>query len=185
MPQYTEEQMNALIKKHMKLVYYVMRSRFNMIRSHPEWEDVAQVGCMGLLEGLKLHDPDKGAVSTICRTVIYHRIDGFFRQYKKQYNISQACYTAYKQNDIQTHKDETNAVDARVDIEKAMEVLTEQQRQVITMRFGLGNTKTMTGPKMGAKLGRSREWIRQMENRALEKLKRYFNRKTKVKKENK
>jgi RNA polymerase primary sigma factor len=48
--------------------------------------------------------------------------------------------------------------------------LTEQERDIITMRFGLGGTVPQTLDEIGAKMHVSRERIRQMQVKALDKL---------------
>ncbi len=50
------------------------------------------------------------------------------------------------------------------------ECLTEQEQDIITMRFGLGGTKPRTLDQIGALMSVSRERIRQMQVKALDKL---------------
>ncbi|HIK13279.1 MAG TPA: RNA polymerase sigma factor, RpoD/SigA family [Oscillatoriaceae cyanobacterium M33_DOE_052] len=60
----------------------------------------------------------------------------------------------------------------RDDLEKLMDDLTEQQRQVISLRFGLADGKAMTLAKIGDTLNISRERVRQIEREALSKLRK-------------
>ena len=53
------------------------------------------------------------------------------------------------------------------DLEKLMSHLTPQQREVISLRFGLGNGKPLTLAKIGDCLSISRERVRQIEREAL------------------
>jgi RNA polymerase primary sigma factor len=53
---------------------------------------------------------------------------------------------------------------------EAFEVLTERERQIIRLRFGLLNAKPMTLEDIGEMFQISRERVRQIEIRALEKL---------------
>ena len=55
---------------------------------------------------------------------------------------------------------------------EALEVLTEQERFIITRRFGLEGAEVMTLEEIGGILKVSRERIRQLQIRALKKLKR-------------
>jgi RNA polymerase nonessential primary-like sigma factor len=50
--------------------------------------------------------------------------------------------------------------------------LTPQQRQVLTMRFGLDDGQAMTLAKIGDYLNISRERVRQIEREALSKLRK-------------
>lgn len=58
------------------------------------------------------------------------------------------------------------------ELERLMAELTSQQRQVLTLRFGLKDEQPLSLAKIGARLGVSRERIRQIEKEALTKLAR-------------
>ncbi|MDJ0678800.1 MAG: RNA polymerase sigma factor, RpoD/SigA family [Xenococcaceae cyanobacterium MO_167.B52] len=58
------------------------------------------------------------------------------------------------------------------DLEKLMSHLTPQQREVISLRFGLGNGKPLTLAKIGDCLSISRERVRQIEREALTRLRK-------------
>ena len=60
----------------------------------------------------------------------------------------------------------------QVDLEKMMSLLTPQQQQVLTLRFGLQNTQPRTLAQIGALLNMSRERIRQIERDAISKLRK-------------
>ena len=50
--------------------------------------------------------------------------------------------------------------------------LSEREIQVIRMRFGIGGVEAMTLEEVGENLGVTRERIRQLESKALAKLRR-------------
>jgi RNA polymerase nonessential primary-like sigma factor len=58
------------------------------------------------------------------------------------------------------------------DLQMLMADLTEQQRQVLALRFGLEDGQTMTLAKIGDRLKISRERVRQIEREALTKLRK-------------
>ncbi|MFQ4145075.1 RNA polymerase sigma factor, RpoD/SigA family [Chlorogloeopsis sp. ULAP02] len=58
------------------------------------------------------------------------------------------------------------------DIERLMAELTPQQREVISLRFGLTDGKALTLAKIGEMLNISRERVRQIEREALSKLRK-------------
>jgi len=60
----------------------------------------------------------------------------------------------------------------RSDLESLMADLTEQQRQVLALRFGLEDGQTLTLAKIGDRLNISRERVRQIEREALTKLRK-------------
>ena len=49
-------------------------------------------------------------------------------------------------------------------------VLTEQERQVITLRYGLANNQPLRQREVAARTGISRSYVSRIEKRALEKL---------------
>ncbi len=57
-------------------------------------------------------------------------------------------------------------------IDKALSVLSPREREVITMRFGIGYETPSTLDEIGKRFGLTRERIRQIEKGALKKLKR-------------
>ena len=60
----------------------------------------------------------------------------------------------------------------RQDLERLMGDLTPQQREVLSLRFGLEDGQTMTLAKIGDRLSISRERVRQIEREALTKLRK-------------
>ncbi len=60
----------------------------------------------------------------------------------------------------------------QVDLAKMMTLLTPQQQQVLTLRFGLQNTQPRTLAQIGTLLNMSRERIRQIERDAISKLRK-------------
>ncbi len=60
----------------------------------------------------------------------------------------------------------------QVDLAKMMSLLTPQQQQVLTLRFGLQNTQPRTLAQIGTMLNMSRERIRQIERDAISKLRK-------------
>ncbi len=60
----------------------------------------------------------------------------------------------------------------RTDLEKLMAELTAQQREVLSLRFGLDDGNALSLAKVGERLNLSRERVRQLERQALESLRR-------------
>jgi len=60
----------------------------------------------------------------------------------------------------------------RGELENMMEDLTPQQREVLSLRFGLEDGRSLTLAKIGARLNISRERVRQIEREALNKLRK-------------
>ena len=58
----------------------------------------------------------------------------------------------------------------RKTIDKVMSTLTDREKEVITYRFGLGGTTPLTLEQLGDKYSLSKERVRQIEQKALTKL---------------
>lgn len=56
------------------------------------------------------------------------------------------------------------------DIELCLGLLTEREKKVLSMRFGLGGTPVLSLQKIGRKIGLSKERIRQIEKKAIRKI---------------
>ncbi|MCL1470260.1 RNA polymerase sigma factor, RpoD/SigA family [Argonema antarcticum] len=61
----------------------------------------------------------------------------------------------------------------RQDLDDLLEQLTPQQRQVLTLRFGLQDGNALSLAKVGEQLNLSRERVRQLERQALDQLRRH------------
>jgi RNA polymerase nonessential primary-like sigma factor len=61
----------------------------------------------------------------------------------------------------------------RSEMEQLMDVLTPRQREVLMLRFGFQNDKPLSLSEISELLGLSRERIRQLEQQAVQKLKRH------------
>ena len=72
----------------------------------------------------------------------------------------------------QSPEDYATSSSLRGDLEKLMADLTPQQREVLSLRFGLTDGKPMTLAKIGECLSISRERVRQIEREALSKLRK-------------
>ena len=60
------------------------------------------------------------------------------------------------------------------EIREALDRLSEREREVIMMRFGIGDQPPMDWKEIGDRYGVTRQRAQQMGKRAMDKLKRYF-----------
>lgn len=58
------------------------------------------------------------------------------------------------------------------EVQELLEGLTEKERQVLSLRYGLKDGKPQTLEEIGSSLGVTRERVRQIESRAMEKLRK-------------
>ena len=71
-----------------------------------------------------------------------------------------------------TPEEAMNAPVQQEEVKELLETLGDRERQVICLRYGLGDEKTHTLEEIGEILGVTRERVRQIEARALEKLRK-------------
>ncbi|GAP95185.1 RNA polymerase sigma factor, RpoD/SigA family [Leptolyngbya sp. NIES-2104] len=69
-------------------------------------------------------------------------------------------------------EDFTTQTSLKLDLDALMADLTQQQREVLILRFGLDDGKALTLAKIGDRLNISRERVRQIEREALTKLRK-------------
>jgi RNA polymerase primary sigma factor len=62
-----------------------------------------------------------------------------------------------------------NAVEAEL-IQKLVDQLDDREATILRLRYGLGEEEPMTLKNIGAKIGLTRERVRQIEGEALQKL---------------
>lgn len=71
-----------------------------------------------------------------------------------------------------TPEEAVNALVQQEEVKELLEKLGERERQVLCLRYGLGEEKPRTLEEIGEILGVTRERVRQIEARALEKLRK-------------
>jgi RNA polymerase sigma factor (sigma-70 family) len=68
--------------------------------------------------------------------------------------------------------DDLLAEDLTVHVGQALTRLNPREREIVSLRFGIGGRETLTLEEIGQRLGLTRERIRQIEAQALRKLRR-------------
>lgn len=174
---------NNFVKRYQNLVYFVANQ---YKQSGIEWEDLVQTGFVGLLKAINRYNPFQ---SVKFSTFAVHYIQGEILhelRYKKRHNpVAEVSMEevlidmqeedkAFRLVDIVgTDPDEVEAaVVNRVTIEAALDCLSDSERKVITLRYGLRAGRCRTQEQVAEIMGVSQKTISQMENRAIGKLRR-------------
>ena len=71
-----------------------------------------------------------------------------------------------------TPEEAMNILARQEEVQELLGSLTEREQQVIRLRYGLGEERPQTLEEIGSMLGVTRERVRQIEARAMEKLRR-------------
>lgn len=179
------EARNVLISHNLRLVAHIMKKYYAQASDQ---EDLISIGTIGLIKGITTFKPDKGVrLATYAARCVENEILMHFRSQKK--NAQDVSLSDY----IDTGSDgaalslmdvvgdgpdllEEMATAEQVgQLRKAVEVcLTEQERQVIVLRYGLGGGSPCRQREVAQRCGVSRSYVSRIEKRALEKLRRYL-----------
>ncbi len=175
------EARNILVERNLRLVAHVMKKYYAQTSDQ---EDLISIGTIGLIKGITTFDASKGArLATYAARCVENEILMYFRsQRKSAQDVSLSDY-------IETGADgaplalmdvisedcdlleEVSGREAVGLLRRAVErCLTEQERQVVVLRYGLGGGAPLRQRQVAEKLGISRSYISRIEKRALGKL---------------
>ena len=182
-----ESAREKLIVHNLRLVSHIVRKYY---ASSPSQEDLVSIGTIGLIKAVDSFNASNGArFATYAAKCIQNEILMHFRAQKKLANeisINETIDIDRDGNPL-TYIDVIGCdecfcedIDKKIQIEKALKyvnsVLTERERLVIIMRYGLYNHPPLTQREAAQKLKISRSYISRIEKSALQKLNSAFKR---------
>ena len=161
---------NTLIEHNLRLVAHVVKKYYTRTE---EQDDLVSVGTIGLIKGVSSYRPEKGTrLATYAAKCIENEILMYFRSRKKlQGEISlNDTLDADSDGDALSFLDVVGVEDTMyLDIQDrddcllvrklVRDCLTEREREVITMRYGLGGKMPRTQREVAQKLGISRSYV--------------------------
>ena len=176
------EARNILIERNLRLVAHIMKKYYAQASDQ---EDLISIGTIGLIKGITTFKAEKGArLATYAARCVENEILMHFRSQKKSsQDVSLSDYIETSSDGaslslmdvVGEEEDLLETVSRREEIRKmtkAMEkCLTDQERQVIQLRYGLGGISAKRQREVAAITGISRSYVSRIEKRALEKLK--------------
>lgn len=179
------EARNVLIERNLRLVAHILKKYY---AQGSEQEDLISIGTIGLIKGITTFDPSKGArLATYAARCVENEILMYFRsQRKSSQDVSLSDYietgtdgAALSLMDVVSDdEDLLEAVSRRESTQRvALAVrhcLTEQEQQVICLRYGLDGKSPRRQREVAAATGISRSYVSRIEKRALEKLRRFL-----------
>ena len=177
------EARNILIERNLRLVAHIMKKYYAQTADQ---EDLISIGTIGLIKGITTFDHSKGArLATYAARCVENEILMYFRSQKKSsqdVSLSDYIETSNDGNalslmdvvgededllDTISNRQRVQALKAAVDT-----CLTDQERQVILLRYGLGGGKAHRQREVAQILQISRSYVSRIEKRALQKLRR-------------
>ena len=173
---------NILIERNLRLVAHIMKKYYAQTSDQ---EDLISIGTIGLIKAVSSFDASKGArLATYAARCVENEILMYFRaQRKSAQDVSLSDYietgadgAALSLMDVVSEDvDLMEQVTTRENIQLLRKMiktcLTEQEQQVLTMRYGLDGNPPRRQREVAAACNISRSYVSRIEKRALEKLK--------------
>ncbi len=177
-----EDARQVLILHNLRLVAHIVRKYYSTVKNQ---EDLVSIGTIGLVKAVDTFNVDNGTrFATYAAKCIQNEILMNFRSQKKHSSEISINETIDVDRDgnplsymdvISSEEDMANEVERKILSEKALKyvrtALSQRERQIIVMRYGLFGVKELTQREIAEKLGISRSYVSRIEKSALEKLK--------------
>ena len=175
------EARNILIERNLRLVAHIMKKYYAVTSDQ---EDLISIGTIGLIKGISTFDASKGArLATYAARCVENEILMHFRAQKKSaQDVSLSDYietgsdgAALSLMDVVAEEEDLLETVSRREVIRAVcravkSCLTEQERQVIELRYGLQGNPSLRQREVADITGISRSYVSRIEKRALEKL---------------
>lgn len=175
----------TLIERNLRLVVYVARKFEN---TGINIEDLISIGSIGLIKAINTFDPQKNIkLATYASRCIENEILMHLRKThnaKTEISIDEPLNTDWDGNELLlsdvlgTDSDEiSKRLDEEVDREllyNALDHLSQREKQIMELRFGLHAKKEKTQKEVADMLGISQSYISRLEKRIIERLKKEF-----------
>lgn len=174
-----------LIERNLRLVAHIAKKYQNV---DEDMEDLISIGCIGLIKAVDTFDAGKGRLATYACRCIDNELLMLLRSKKKtskEVSLFEPIGQDKEGNEIQLldvlEQRQPDVIEGmefernRKQLSRLMqERLTEKEREILIMRYGLDGKKEATQSEIGAKLGISRSYVSRIEKKAVQKLREGF-----------
>lgn len=180
------EAREILINRNMRLVAHIIKKYQG---ADYESEDLLSVGTIGLIKAVNTFNPNKGSrLGTYAAKCVENEILMLFRagkKYSKEVSIYEPIGTDKDGETVNLldvletdGKEALDQVILKQDIrqlyEAYQEYLSDMEKTVIRLRYGLFGAKEYTQREIAGILGISRSYVSRIEKKAIEKLRNVF-----------
>ena len=176
-----QEARNVLIERNLRLVAHIMKKYY---ANESDQEDLISIGTIGLIKAISTYRMDKNIkLATYASRCIENEILMHFRSGRKRaqdVSLSDCIESGDQGNSlslmdvIREDDDMLERITARENVRRvrgAVEgILTDQEREVVILRYGLFGHSPLRQREVAQKTGISRSYVSRIEKRALEKL---------------
>ena len=173
----------TLIERNLRLVVYIAR-RFE--NTGVNIEDLISIGTIGLIKAVGTYRTDKNIkLATYASRCIENEILMYLRKNagrRAEVSFDEPLNTDYDGNELLlsdvlgTEADTVmRPIEDDVDLSllaAALDTLTPREREIITLRFGLGGRREQTQKEVADQMGISQSYISRLEKRIIQRLKK-------------
>ncbi len=175
-----------LIERNLRLVVYIARKFEN---TGINIEDLVSIGTIGLIKAVNTFDPEKKIkLATYASRCIENEILMYLRRNSKirtEVSFDEPLNIDWDGNelllsDVLGTENDTiyRNIEEQVDrklLQKALDKLTERERMIMELRFGLQDGEEKTQKDVADLLGISQSYISRLEKRIIKRLRKEFN----------
>lgn len=187
LPTGDEKAKSQLIERNLRLVVYIARKFEN---TGINIEDLISIGTIGLIKAVNTFNPEKKIkLATYASRCIENEILMHLRRNNKnrsEVSFDEPLNIDWDGNELLlsdvlgTEEDViTKGLEANVNrnlLLKALHQLTDREKQIMELRFGLDGTEEKTQKDVADMLGISQSYISRLEKRIIKRLRKEFNR---------
>ncbi|NGQ93729.1 RNA polymerase sporulation sigma factor SigE [Brevibacillus sp. SYP-B805] len=177
---------SMLIERNLRLVVYIARKFEN---TGINIEDLVSIGTIGLIKAVNTFDPEKNIkLATYASRCIENEILMYLRRNNKirsEVSFDEPLNIDWDGNELllsdvlgtendTIYKNIEDQVDRKL-LKKALDKLTERERIIMELRFGLAGEEEKTQKDVADLLGISQSYISRLEKRIIKRLRKEFN----------
>lgn len=174
-----------LVERNLRLVAHIAKKYQNV---DEDMEDLISIGCIGLIKAVDTFDMGKGRLATYACRCIDNELLMLLRSKKKisrEVSLFEPIGQDKEGNEIhlmdvieQQQPDIIEKMEFNSRREKLVRLmdccLTEREKEIVIMRYGLNGADEITQNEIGTSLGISRSYVSRIEKKALRKLREGF-----------
>ena len=176
------EARNKLIEHNVRLVVFLAKKYEN---TGYDLEDLVSIGSIGLIKGINTYKMDKNIkLATYCSRCIANEILMFLRKNKRrksEISFEDALNYDAEGNELHledilgtdddiVYKEFENKIDKKM-LENELNSLSDRERHIMKLRYGLNNTEEYTQKEVANMLGISQSYISRIEKKVIKRLK--------------
>lgn len=182
-PDEADEAKSVLIQRNLRLVVYIARKFDN---TGVDADDLISIGTIGLIKAINSFNPEKNIkLATYASRCIENEILMYLRRtarLKSEVSFDEPLNTDFDGNELllsdvlgtsaESVYGEIELSAEKEILKKALGKLSERERKIMSLRFGLSGGEELTQKEVADLLGISQSYISRLEKKIIERLKK-------------